>query len=236
MWPLTSKIDRATWHFLKFDMHPYRVTLDGPLNTPASTGAASVPPPKETPAPNQHLPVGERVEAKLKLSPNEQIKLTKAGITYAGKTAYLSHFYRSNFIYRKMPYSSVEQGLHHLHAIHENDRVIAAAIMSIHEARDIKSLAKDLPHSDEWNLMEPDVLMDLNRAKFDQNPDLRNRLIDTAPHKLVEATVDSKWGGACPFASEIYEQGQVPGQNIAGEQLTTLRDGLISDINDIRMT
>ena len=107
---------------------------------------------------------------------------------------------------------------------------IAKTIMSLREARDIKDVAKNLPYTNEWNEMAPGLLAELNWAKFNQNPDLKQCLIATAPHKLVEATVDSKWGGACPYASEIYEQGQIPGQNIAGEQLTELRADLISDI------
>ena len=110
---------------------------------------------------------------------------------------------------------------------------MAKTIMTLHLARDIKTAAKDLPKSEEWNDMCPGVLMELN--KFNQKPDLKQRLIDTAPHKLVEATVNAKWGGACPCGSEIYEQGQVPGQNIAGEQLTKQRDNMISDKDDIRM-
>ena len=27
------------------------------------------------------------------------------------------------------------------------------------------------------------------------------------PYYLIEASLDTKWGGACPFDSDIYEQG-----------------------------
>ena len=79
-------------------------------------------------------------------------------------------------------------------------------------------------------------MTELNRAKFDQNPQLKQRLIDTAPHRLIEATVDSNWGGACLFGSEMYEQGIVPGKNVAGDELTKLRDTWITDMDEIRMT
>ena len=54
-------------------------------------------------------------------------------------------------------------------------------------------------------------------------------LIETAPHLIVEATVDARWGGGCPFGSDIYEQGQVPGRNVAGVQLTEQRDSYIEE-------
>ena len=34
----------------------------------------------------------------------------------------------------------------------------------------------------------------------------------------------------------IYEQGLVPGKNVAGDQLTTQRDDMINEMNVIRMT
>ena len=52
----------------------------------------------------------------------------------------------------------------------------------------------------------------------------------------MEATVDSTWGSGCSFGSDIYEQGQVPGKNVAGEQLTKYRDELIDDLESHRMS
>ena len=54
--------------------------------------------------------------------------------------------------------------------------------------------------------MAPKVLQQLNQAKYDQNPDLKQKLIETAPHPIVEATVDAKWGGGCPFVLDIWER------------------------------
>ena len=231
------KIDETTYEVHELDKIPetYRVKLDDPVNVITSEGAASASSIDLNPTKESQSLV-DRATPVANPPPNEHIKLTKAGVTYAGKTAFLSHFYECDFTYKRIPYTSVEQGLHHIHATLVNKLDIAKAIMSLREARDIKEIAKKLPYTDEWNEMAPGLLAELNGAKFDQNPDLKQRLIATAPHKLVEATVDSKWGGACPYASQIYGEGQIPGQNIAGEQLTKLRDDLISDMNDIRMS
>ena len=47
-----------------------------------------------------------------------------------------------------------------------------------------------------------------------------------APHTLVEASVDGKWGGGGGgvYGSDTYEQGIVPGKNIFGDMVTTYRD------------
>ena len=64
------------------------------------------------------------------------------------------------------------------------------------------------------------------------------RLLDTAPHKFIEASVCSKsgggGGGGCPFGSDIYEQGQVPGANLCGKQLTKYRDAFWKTCLDTR--
>ena len=83
--------------------------------------------------------------------------------------------------------------------------------------------------------MAPKVAWELNDAKFSQNPELKTKLIATAPHKLIEATLNSEWGGACHFGSDVYDQGQVPGKNICSEQLTDYRNGIIAEMSDYTM-
>ena len=234
------KIGETTYYVqdLKNIPDAYKIK-DSPNSLPAPTslegavgGAMSDP----DPASKKKKHVRDQTYMLAKPLPNERIKLTKAGYTYAGESAYLSHFFNCDFTYQKTQYTSIEQGLHHIHATHEMEFDIAEKIMSLYFARDIKLVSKQLQDNEEWNEMCPVILSGLNRAKYDQNPDLKKRLIDTAPHKLVEATVDAKWGGACQFGSQIYEEGQVPGSNKAGESLTGLRDDMITDMNDIRMT
>ena len=234
------QIDGTTYYVPDIDKIPdtYKVNMGRPKTDKPPGGAmggVGSTPEQDSLLPQEKTRNDPETTTREKPSTNERIKLTRAGYTYAGESAYLSHFYNCEFTYRKIQYTSVEQGLHHIHATHENNTEMAKIIMSRYYARDIKTAAKDLPNSEEWNNMSPGVLAELNKAKFDQNPDLKRRLIDTAPHKLVEATVDAKWGGACPYGSEIYEQGQVPGRNIAGEQLTKQRDNMISKMDEIRM-
>ena len=165
-----------------------------------------------------------------------KIKLTKAGLCFSGPSAFLSHMHRCSFTYRKNPYSSVEQGLHHQHAEAEGELEIAEAIMEIHNPYDFKDLVSKLPKSDKWSGMAPRIAWELNDAKFSQNPELKTQLIATAPNKLVEASLNSEWGGACPFGSDIYDQGQIPGGNLCGEQLTKYRDDLIAEMSNYSMS
>ena len=105
-------------------------------------------------------------------SSNVKIKATKAGLTFSGPSAFLSHMYKCPIVYKKTPYSSVEQGYHHLHAEFEEMPDVATRILNEHEPREIKNIASNLPKSDGWNRVAPDFMWDLNEAKYEQNPDL----------------------------------------------------------------
>ena len=228
------KIDDEMYTVADLDKVPdmYKPTSKHPVpHDPAkdegATGGATPPDSMEMSVPNH--PPKEQPQPRRKTHAREKIKLTRAGYTYSGPSAFLSHMYRCNFVYSKTPYTSVEQGYHHTHATQALDFEVAETIMDLTNAHEIKIAAKNLPDSVEWGEMGPGVLWELNLAKFSQNPDLKQRLLETAPHPLVEASVDSKWGGGCPYGSDIYDQGQVPGKNIAGKQLTKQRDEMIEE-------
>ena len=50
-----------------------------------------------------------------------------------------------------------------------------------------------------------------------EHPDLLERVIDTAPLPLIEASIDSCWGGGAPFHSDLYDSGEFTGENGFGK-------------------
>ena len=106
---------------------------------------------------------------------------------------------------------------------------MAERILKEHRIDKIKELSHEYPRSLEWERISPHKLYELNREKFKQNPTLLARLIATAPHRLIEASIDQKWGGAAPYSSGVYDDGIVPGRNIFGDKLTDLRDEFIAN-------
>ena len=163
-----------------------------------------------------------------KSDPNVKIKLTKCGLTFSGKTAFVSNLSNCDFVYRGQPYTSTEQGLQHQNALHHKMTDIAAKIMNTTDTALIKQISHDIPKSEEWNRISPGILWDLNDCKYSQNPPLMDKLLDTAPHKLVEASFDTRWGGGAPFGDDIYEQEIIPGKNVFGEMATSYRDKKIA--------
>ena len=78
------------------------------------------------------------------------IKLTKAGLTFSGPSAFVSNMSPCDFIYNGQPYSSTEQGIQHLNALHHQVPEIADKIMKTTCAKKIKVISHDIPKSETW--------------------------------------------------------------------------------------
>ena len=65
-------------------------------------------------------------------------------------------------------------------------------------------MADNIEQDAEWERMEPLKLYELNREKNNQNPDLKKRLIATAPHRLIEASTSKHLGGGGLILSLIF--------------------------------
>ena len=142
------------------------------------------------------LPPAKNLEAaRSSPEPNVKVKLTPCGLTFSGPTTFPSNMHRADFVFEGQPYSSSEQGIQHLNAKHHKMPEIAAKILATHDAKTIKDISHDIPKSAEWKKIAPSKLWGLIDAKFTQNPTLMKQLLETAPHKLVEASMDGYWGG-----------------------------------------
>ena len=125
--------------------------------------------------------------------PGVKLKLTPCGLTFSGPTAFCSNMNECDFVFNDQPYSSTAQSFQHLHAVHENVFDLAEKILGTRNTKKIKEMSHDIPTSDSWNRITPGKLWSLNDAKYSQNPTLIDKLIATAPHRLVEASVDGTY-------------------------------------------
>ena len=74
-----------------------------------------------------------------------------------------------------------------------------------------------------WNDVGVDIVADVMREKFRQNPHLRKALLDTGTRTIVECTQDRKWGAGISLESKLLETGKWPGQNITGYKMQEIR-------------
>ena len=91
-----------------------------------------------------------------------------------------------------------------------------------------KRLAKSVKKDEKWNTMSQEYMMNGLRAKFTQNPSLRNILLRTGTNLLAEASqYDTYWG--IGLALESTDKASITnwkGQNNMGKLLIQLREEL----------
>ena len=106
--------------------------------------------PKSTPGMTQAQSLPQAMDATSDLGyiygPGVNMKLTKAGLTLSGPTAFVSNMHPCDFTYNDQDYTSVEQGIQHLNAVHHEATEIANKILKETCPKAIKKLSHDIPN------------------------------------------------------------------------------------------
>lgn len=122
----------------------------------------------------------------------------------------------------------------HKKALLFNDQEIAKQIMSKEHPRNQKALGRQVRNFDVdiWNRYARDIVYQGNYAKFQQNPNLLDKLFETKDSILVEASpVDKIWGIGISMTDERrYDANNWLGTNWLGQVLTKVRDDLKSNV------
>jgi ribA/ribD-fused uncharacterized protein len=107
----------------------------------------------------------------------------------------------------------------------------AAKILAAAHPRQHKALGRKVTPFDDavWKRERINIVRAGSRAKFTQNPELREKLLATKGTTLVEASpYDKIWGiGLAATDARAKDPAQWKGQNLLGKILTDLRDELL---------
>ena len=157
---------------------------------------------------------------------SEKMKITKAGLCFSGPTAYPSNMYYAPIVVGNKVHDSNEQCFQYDKATEHGCDDLADRIRKMDDPYDIKNESNNIITTAEWDQASPDKLWELMEKKYREHPELLERLIDTAPLPLIEASKDSRWGGGggVPFHSELCDSGEYPGGNEFGILATRFRD------------
>ena len=160
------------------------------------------------------------------------MRLTKHGLLFSGPTAFPSNMYKRDFYDDdNAKCVSVEHRYCFLEAMFNKDFDLALALTNPEiSGFEAKNMCKTLPKNPLLKAISVPTLKRLMVKKFEQNPDLLQDLIDTAPHRLIEASWDLLWGGGKPFDSTYYDDGTFVGVNKFGDMATSWRDEIIATI------
>lgn len=138
-----------------------------------------------------------------------------------------SNWYRRKFVIDDFEYLFVEQYMMAQKAklFHDSERY--TAILRSTQPWECKDLGKQVKpfDSNAWNAVKYDVVKTANRAKYEQNPDLKAKLLDTGDAILAEASPkDTIWGiGLDAVTAAETNPSEWSGQNLLGRILMELR-------------
>ena len=152
-------------------------------------------------------------------------------IYFNSEHVFLSNFSPCSITLPDATCSSLEQAYFYTMAKELGNLKIAQIILETHLPREIKKLGGKLIATIEWNRKAPQVMFDLLTIKFQQNPDLKEKLLATGDKKLIESTQSKFWGCGLTIPMidrQMKEHGQVKttGKNTLGEQLEGVRRDL----------
>ena len=105
---------------------------------------------------------------------------------------FLSNFYSCPITYEGITYQNTEAAFQSAKCIYERDRVSFASL----NPSEAKHLGRSVPLRKDWGNVKVQVMTEIVRAKFDQNPDLAEKLLATGDVYLEEGNDwgDRTWG------------------------------------------
>ena len=146
------------------------------------------------------------------------------------KYGFLSNWYLSHFTVQGTEFSSMEQYMMYQKAVCFYDEDIASQIMKTDDVAEIKQLGRAVNGYDDhvWNGIRQIVVYEGLMAKFSQNQELKEQLMDTGGAILAECAVrDRIWGiGLSMTDPDRFDRSKWKGQNLLGYALMMVRDRL----------
>ena len=146
------------------------------------------------------------------------------------ENGYLSNWFISMFMYDNIKFTSMEQFMMYQKAIVFQDYEIANNILNIDDVAQIKALGREVHNFSEvvWNGVRQIIVYNGLLAKFQQNPDLKQKLLQTGNAIIAECAVrDTIWGiGLSMKDSKRFCISEWKGTNLLGFALMEVRKAL----------
>ena len=127
---------------------------------------------------------------------------------------FLSNFYKTNFIYNGIAYTTSEAAFQAQKTLDRNEHLRISKM----SPDDSKKAGRSLALREDWEEVKDQVMYDVLVAKFTQNAELREKLIATGNEELVEGNDwNDKYWGVCNGV----------GKNQLGKTLMRIRSEMI---------
>ena len=138
--------------------------------------------------------------------------------SFDGEYDFLSNFYPCKVEWEGRIYQSSEGAYQSAKCVNENEKDMFTSI----PANQTKKLGRKVDLREDWDKVKEDIMYDIVYAKFTQNKELADKLINTGTVELVEGNYwgDTYWG-VCNGM----------GQNKLGKILMKIRSELVESLN-----
>ena len=135
--------------------------------------------------------------------------------SFRGESSFLSNMSESSFKFGDQTYPTVE---HFFQAMKTTNTTERAKILAAKTAGEAKKIGRTVTLRSNWNKIREEVMEAGLRAKFQQNPELKQKLVDTGFADLIEGNT---WGDT------FWGQVDGKGENKLGKLLMKIRDELM---------
>ena len=146
------------------------------------------------------------------------------------KFGFLSNWYDSPFENNGVYYPTSEHYMMYQKSLLMGDLQIASDVLKAKTPKQAKMLGRKVKNWDEelWIENREQIMYDACLAKFQSNPNLLQKLLDTAPKNLVEASpYDKIWGiGMKSTDKGVNDPKNWKGLNLLGKTLDRVRNDL----------
>ena len=130
------------------------------------------------------------------------------------------YFFLSNYSMYTTPYNGLnftnsEAAFHAQKSLDENER----KKFELLKPNDSKRLGRSINLRDDWEEVKDNIMYEIVKSKFDNNSDIKKKLLDTGNRELYEGNTwnDKYWG-------VVKEGNNLIGKNTLGKILMKLRE------------
>lgn len=150
------------------------------------------------------------------------------GIGFFGKESFLSNHHPARFTMDEHRFLNSEQAFFYYKAIVCGHERTGLDIKKMLDPAEIKKLGEKIPTCQEWETKKVRVMKSVVTHKFEQNKDLRDKLVRTGTKPLLECATDLFWGTGWVIDSPKWSDfTDYPGQNNMGKILENIRENYL---------
>lgn len=143
---------------------------------------------------------------------------------FKGNYYFLSNFYEAPVTYQGITYQNNEAAFQAQKCTTDKQKLEFANV----NPSEAKHLGRKVNLRKDWEQIKRQYMYEIVRAKFDQNPELKNKLLKTGEVQLIEGNTwgDRIWG--CTKSAN----GEWVGSNMLGNILMEIREEYVKENTD----